>query len=192
MELPLLEEIGRRRKVLDLSQQELAYYAGVSRSLLAKVESGHANPSYGEAKKIFETLDMLEDTIVHRLPRITLDKVHNIDIEWAEFDEPLYLKQKSMLDNKYSQLPVRRNGQSVGSLTEKGINKVLIANKGTIQKDLLVKDAMEEGFPLVPVSASVEEVIPLLQAYQGILTIKDGKVAGIVTNADILKLFLKK
>jgi predicted transcriptional regulator len=47
---------------------------------------------------------------------------------------------------------------------------------------------MEEGFPLIPASTTLGAVAPLLQACQGILTVKDGKVAGIVTNADLLKL----
>jgi predicted transcriptional regulator len=127
--------------------------------------------------------------VQHGLARITLDKVQNIEIIWAEFDEPLYLEQKRMLDNKYSQLPVRRNDQIVGSLTERGINRVLMANTGTDQKDLLVRDAIEEGFPLVPASATVSSVASLLQAYQAILTSSGGKVIGIVTNADLLKLF---
>jgi predicted transcriptional regulator len=187
--LPLLNEIGKRRKVLGLTQHQLAKEAGVSRSLIAKVEAGNANPSYGEAKKIFETLERLEAGVQHGLARITLDKVQNIEIIWAEFDEPLYLEQKRMLDNKYSQLPVRRNDQIVGSLTERGINRVLMANTGTDQKDLLVRDAIEEGFPLVPASATVSSVASLLQAYQAILTSSGGKVIGIVTNADLLKLF---
>ena len=177
---------------MDLTQQEFAKEASVNRSLLAKVESGHANPSYGEAKKMFETLERLEAGIQQGLAGITLDKVHNPELVWAEFDEPLYQAEEKMTRKFYSQLPVRRNTLIIGSLTERGINRVLMANKGTDPKDMLVKDAMEEGLPFVPVSATVGQIVPLLQTYQGILTIKDAKVAGIVTNTDILKLFQKK
>jgi predicted transcriptional regulator len=189
---PLLSEIRRKRKILDLTQQELAKTAGVSRSLIAKVETENANPSYAEAKKIFETLDKLEAGAQQRMAGITLDKVQNTDIVWAEADEPLQLGEQKMIDNKYSQLPVKRNGQMVGSLTERGINQVLMANKDIAPKNLLVGDVMEEGFPRVPVSATVGDVIPLLQAYQGILTIKNGEIAGIVTNAGILEHFQTK
>jgi predicted transcriptional regulator len=191
MMLPLLSEIGRRRKVLDLTQQGLAKEAGVSRSLIAKVETGNANPSYGEAKKIFETLDRLEVGVQQGLAGMTLDKVHTTEIEYAEADEPLYEAEQRMIDKYYSQLPVMRNGQIVGSLTERGINRALMANKGIDPKDMLVEDAMEEGFPLVPASATVGSVASILQASQGILTVKAGKVVGIITNSDLLKLCLR-
>jgi predicted transcriptional regulator len=119
---------------------------------------------------------------------ITLDKVHNPEIMYAEADEPLYIVEQRMTDKAYSQLPVKRKGQIVGSLTERGMNRTLIASKGIAPKALLVEDAMEEGFPLIPASTTLGAVAPLLQACQGILTVKDGKVAGIVTNADLLKL----
>jgi predicted transcriptional regulator len=172
-----------------LTQQGLANEAGVNRSLLAKVERGHANPSYGEAKKIFETLERLEAGVPLRLVGITLDRVHNTEIMYAEADEPLYLVEKRMSDKAYSQLPVRKNGRIVGSLTERGMNRALMASKGIDPKALLVEDAMEDGFPVVPASVVVGAVATLLQACQAVLTNRGGEVVGIVTNADLLKLF---
>jgi len=186
---PPLGEVGKRRKALGLTQQGLAKAAGVNRSLLAKEERGHANPSYGEAKKIFETLEKLETGVPLRLAGITLDRVHNTEIMYAEAGEPLCLVEKRMSEKAYSQLPVRKNGRIVGSLTERGMNKALMASKGIEAKALLVEDAMEDCFPVVPASATVGAVAPLLQICQGVLTIKDGKITGIVTNADLLKLF---
>ena len=58
--LPELAEIALRRKNLGLTQKELAGEAKVSRSLIAKVESGIANPSFGQARKIFDLLERLE------------------------------------------------------------------------------------------------------------------------------------
>jgi predicted transcriptional regulator len=187
--LPLLSEIGKRRKVLGLTQQGFAKEAGVNRSLLAKVESGHANPSYGEAKKMFETLERLESRMPQWLASMELASLHNTNIMYAEADEPLYLIEKKMAKMAYSQLPVRRNGQIIGSLTERGMNRALLGNKGGSPKTLLVEDAMEEVFPLVPVSTKASAIAPLLQTCQGVLTIDEGKVVGILTNADLIKLF---
>jgi len=55
--IPSLSEIRKRRKALGLTQSGLARRAGVSQSLIAKVESGRLDPAYGKARKIFETLD---------------------------------------------------------------------------------------------------------------------------------------
>jgi predicted transcriptional regulator len=43
--------------------------------------------------------------------------------------------------------------------------------QGIESEALLAEDAMEEAFPLVPASATVGAVAPLLQACQGILTV---------------------
>jgi predicted transcriptional regulator len=38
--LPRLDEISKRRRVLGLSQKHLAHLAGVSQSMIAKIEAG--------------------------------------------------------------------------------------------------------------------------------------------------------
>ena len=55
-----LSQIKRVRKSFGLTQAELARHAGVSQSLIAKVESGRIDPTYTKTKKIFETLNSLE------------------------------------------------------------------------------------------------------------------------------------
>ena len=54
--LPKLEEIGRRRRLLALSQKQLANLSGVSQSMIAKIESGRISPSYLKTKAIFDIL----------------------------------------------------------------------------------------------------------------------------------------
>ena len=58
--LPKLEEISKRRRVLGLSQKQLARLAGVSQSLIAKVEAGKTEPSYLRTKSILDTLEKLQ------------------------------------------------------------------------------------------------------------------------------------
>lgn len=55
--LPSLDEIAKRRKLLGLTQKQLAKIAGVSQSFIAKIESGKIDPSYSKAKAIFDTLE---------------------------------------------------------------------------------------------------------------------------------------
>ena len=50
---PKLNEISKKRKILGLTQSELAKLAGVSQSLIAKLESGKIEPSYTKVKTIF-------------------------------------------------------------------------------------------------------------------------------------------
>jgi predicted transcriptional regulator len=58
--LPPLEEIAQKRRLLGLKQAELAKLAGVSQSLIAKLESGKIDSSYTKVKTIFEALEKLE------------------------------------------------------------------------------------------------------------------------------------
>ena len=57
---PPLEEIAQKRRMLGLKQAELARLAGVSQSLIAKLESGKIDSSYTKVKTIFEVLERLE------------------------------------------------------------------------------------------------------------------------------------
>ena len=52
-----IEKIQEIRKKLNLTQTELSKLAGVSQSLIAKLESGHIDPAYSKVKAIFEALD---------------------------------------------------------------------------------------------------------------------------------------
>ena len=54
-----LEDIKTVRAQLGITQAELAYRAKVSQSLIAKIESGLLDPTYNNAKKIFDALDDL-------------------------------------------------------------------------------------------------------------------------------------
>ena len=55
-----LEEIRKIRKKLGMTQTELANRAGVSQSLIAKIESSRIDPTYTKTKKIFAALSELE------------------------------------------------------------------------------------------------------------------------------------
>jgi len=57
---PPLEEIAKKRRMLGLKQAEIAKLAGVSQSLIAKLESGKIDSSYTKVKTIFDTLERLE------------------------------------------------------------------------------------------------------------------------------------
>jgi len=56
MQFPPLSYIKKMRKKFGLTQAKLAKMAGVSQSLIAKIESEKIDPSYKIAKKIFTVL----------------------------------------------------------------------------------------------------------------------------------------
>ncbi len=52
------EEIKERRKVLSISQSDLAEMAGVSLATLKNIERGTGNPSFETVVKLLEVLGM--------------------------------------------------------------------------------------------------------------------------------------
>jgi predicted transcriptional regulator len=182
--LPDLEEIKMRRRRLGLTQSRIAKEAGVSRSLIAKIEGRYANPSYEQAKKIFETMDRLELAI----PVREAGQIHSPRVIFAEYDEPIRSAQRKMKDEAFSQLPVRKDDRIIGSITERGINARIFEKEPSEIGNLLVRDFLEEGFPQFSTKTPVSLIIPVLQMHQAVLTMTEGKVAGIITNTDVLKL----
>src|SRR5258708_20682598 len=67
--LPLLDEIPKKRKALGLTQSKLAQLAGVSQSIIAKIESGTVDPSYSIAKRLVEALE--KESIQISRPRVS-------------------------------------------------------------------------------------------------------------------------
>src|SRR3989344_3569169 len=59
--LPELGEIRKKRKSFGFTQTGLSKKAGVSQSLIAKIEAGAIVPSYSNAKKIFDFFESLHE-----------------------------------------------------------------------------------------------------------------------------------
>jgi predicted transcriptional regulator len=180
---PNLEDIAKKRRQLGLKQAELAKLAGVSQSLIAKLESGKIDSSYTKVKTIFDVLERLEAKT-----RIQEEKVVPNEIIGIQKDEPVSKVVRLMKDHGYSQIPVFSGKQSVGSISEKTILRQILSGKdlGQISK-LLTEDIMEEAFPQVSEDAPLELISSLLQTYSAVLVAKKGNVVGIITKADLLR-----
>jgi len=46
----------------------------------------------------------------------------------------------------------------------------------------------DEGAPMVTEAASVDSIIPLFETYQAVLVHEQGRLRGIITRSDLLKL----
>lgn len=113
---PQLSEISKKRKLMDLTQSELAKLSGVSQSLIAKLESGKIEPSYTKVKNIFETLNKLEVKNKIKADRIDYNKVVSVQDDELVSTAVILMKKYG-----YSQLPVLNRKQVVGSISEKTI-----------------------------------------------------------------------
>jgi predicted transcriptional regulator len=182
--LPQLEEIAHRRRLLGLKQKELAKLAGVSQSLIAKVEAGRIDASYTRVKSIFEALERLEVQT-----KINAGKVLHKKVEGIQKNEPISKVVQLMKKCGYSQLPVFNEGQPVGSISEKTILNQILAGRDLAQiASLPAEELMEEPFPQVNEDAPLSLISNLLQIYEAVLVTRKGVPGGIITKADLLRI----
>lgn len=166
----LVEEIKSRRRALGWSQKRLANRAGVSQSLVAKLEKKINVPNYKSVQKIYKTLraeesqagrmakDMVNPEIVSVVPEDTREKA-----------------AKLMRENDFSQLPVKEGDRYVGI--------VLSSDIGLIEDDVEVREIMRRVIPIVPGDSSREAVAELLKTSNAAL-VRDGEsgdILGIIT-----------
>jgi len=181
--LPNLDEIGRRRRLLALSQKELAKLSGVSQPMIAKIESGRISPSYQKTKAIFDTLENLE-----RRNQLKAKDISHGKVEGVQAHDPVAKGVRMMRETGFSQLPVFNGSQVVGSLTEKVIVQRLMTTSSPdeLSKQLIEK-IMDEAFPTVSEETPLSMVSALLQYEPAVLVARRGRVLGIITKADLLK-----
>jgi predicted transcriptional regulator len=177
---PELQQIKSMRKRIGITQQELAKAANVSQSLIAKVEAGYVDPSFSAGKRILSTLINFE-----RKQEPTASELMRHQVITVKQEGKLKEAVKKMQNNGYSQLPVMNGTNVAGLLSERSIlqQMELLAKEGTV-----VGDVMEEAPPVVPPEAPRKVVAELLAHYNLILVKEKGKVKGILTKADLLKI----
>jgi predicted transcriptional regulator len=175
-----LEEIKRRRKKLGLTQKELAELVGVSQPLIARIESGTIDPKLSLVKRIFEVLDELEGK------KIEARSVMNSPVIYATPETPLRDVMELMMIRGISQMPVLKSSKIVGSITESSIIRAILS-KGKANK-LKVRDCMDKPFPTVSPSERLEVLSKLLLENPAVLVVDGGKVVGIITKQDVMKI----
>lgn len=181
--LPGLDEIARRRRLLAMSQKQLANLAGVSQSMIAKIESKNISPSYLKTKAIFDTLESLERRNETKAKDICHGKVVSVQAH-----EPISRAVHLMRETGFSQLPVFSEGQVVGSITEKTILQKLVSSpKPDLVSRREIETVMDNAFPTVNEFTPVSIVSALLQYEPAVLVSRRGRLLGIVTKADLLK-----
>lgn len=182
--LPSLDEIPKRRKALGLTQSRLAELAGVSQSIIAKIESGTVDPSYSIVRRLVDTLEKQSlDTTRPRVSEIMSRPILSVSRMQLVREAVDLMKKRG-----YSQLPVIEGTRSVGSISEKTI--LDRAARGEPIESLLnnrVRDIMDSPLPAVSEDTPLEMVLGLLQGNYGVLVTKGENAIGILTKLDILK-----
>lgn len=175
------------RKSLNISQKELGEKLSIPQSTISRIENGSMDPPYSKFKVIYEFLEretMKKSQAEMIAKDIMTKKIISIRPR-SSIKEAIEL----MYENSISQLPIIENGQNLGSITSKKIQKEITDKPEILNMDIsLLK---ELPFPEVEVDWNAKDISNLLSNYPAILVKKNDIYVGIITDSDFLKLITK-
>jgi len=180
--VPPPQELKDLRRRAGLTQAELAKRAGVSQSLIARIETGTVNPRLSTLMRIYTALrEYLEE-------EVTVDKVMHSPVIVVGIDEKMENIVRLMWQNGISQIPVvEPSGEVVGTIHERDLVDVLLKHR---EKALSLRavNIMSGPLPLVPRSTRLSTVIRLLRSdVPAVLVVEGGTPIGIVTRSDVIR-----
>jgi predicted transcriptional regulator len=197
-QLPELSKIREIRKGLNLSQRELAKRAGVSQSLVAKIESGSIDPSFNKVRQIFEAFE--ESIRTRKLEgktntqQLTVYDLASKGVVSVVPEQTVGEVVDKMMKGRFTQLPVMEGDKVVGSITDDLIRGYTIEETRSGAKtydevmEVSVGEIMEAPFSILTDDTSIELASLHLQREEAVLVSSKGAIVGILTSADFLNL----
>ncbi len=182
MFLPTPEDIKKQRIMLNLTQNEIARRAGVSQPLIARIESGDVDPRLSTLKKIFKAFDEAKKE------RVPVTNIMHTPVVHTCSADSLDVAVKIMEEYGFSQVPVIDNGVPVGSVSSDTILKFMTDRDIKQIHHIPVRDIMGEPFPTVSPTSDTMTISHILEQNPAVLVLEKGKVIGVVTKHDAMKL----
>ena len=172
-----LQNLKKMRMALGLTQHQFAKQAGVSQSLIAKIEAGRVDPTYSKVKQIEEALHLLSAK-----KELSLEEIMTTKIITVRPSEKAADAIKIMNSKDISQIPVIDGDNVIGLVSESSA-----LEHAERLKYCTTAEIMDEVPPIVPLTTSISVVSNLLKHYPIVLVKKKGTLAGIITKADLLR-----
>lgn len=165
-----------KRLSIGFSQRTAAGKIGISQAHLSKIETGRVDARLSTVNKL---LKLYEDNSQESVEGIMCNKV----ISASSFDS---VRKASDLMKKHdiSQLPIIDSGIVVGSVSEDDIINNLRIGLG----DREIGVVMVHPFPIVNVHEPIQKIKNLVLESKAVLVSNRGKIVGIITKYDLLKL----
>lgn len=182
MQLPTPEELKQKRTELGLTQSDLAKRAGVSQPLIARIESGDVDPRLSTLKKIIDVFEEVEKE------DIQVGNIMNTNVISAAPEEHIDVAVQIMEKNNISQIPVISKGVPVGSISEEMVVRSLADKKKNTVSHMMIKEMMGDSFPTVSPNSDIKMVSHMLERNPAVLVLEMGRVVGVVTKHDVMKL----
>ncbi|MBD3404824.1 MAG: CBS domain-containing protein [Candidatus Lokiarchaeota archaeon] len=173
------EDLKKLREEANITQLDLAEAVGVTQAYIARMEKGSLDPKLSLVNKI---VDYLTKSRTIRCLEIMTANPKTIDAR-KSVANAIEVMQKY----GYSQLPVVRTGRIVGMITERDIIRNLQHDASKISVEAVVETS---GPPRIDESTPIDSILPLFDLHQAVLLLNQGRLSGIITRSDLLKLGL--
>jgi predicted transcriptional regulator len=167
---------------LGYTQAGLAEAAGVSQSIVAKVEAGAVDPTFKTLKAISSVLNSRIVATGKKAVDVMSSPVMGVNTD-AKLSECVAMMKK----NAFSQMPVFSGDRMVGTITEGHILD-LLATAPNPRKVLSqrVVDHIQPVFAVVGGDTPVEALFSLFSYMTAVMVVSGEKVLGIITKIDML------
>ncbi len=179
--IPSPDEIKKLRLRAKISQRELARRAGVSQSLIARLEKGEVNIRLSTLQKIlrvlYEALADEEKAAQYMNEPVIVVRTDTIVKEIIEIMDKHGISQIPVLDD---------NGRVVGTVYESTLLKLLVRN-GQSFLTRKAAEVMDEPLPQVSPNTPIYIVEQILLQYPAVLVVDSKGVKGIITKIDLLR-----
>ncbi len=182
MQIPTPEELKQKREALHLTQVDVAIKAGISQSMIARIESGTVDPRVSTLGKVVRVLVEAERS------RITASDVMCTPVYSVLTTDPISRAVSIMEERGISQLPVLEQGMPVGCISEGAILKAVEEGRSPKGHTAYIRDFMESGFPTVPPDADLNTIVHILQNNHAVLVVDRGMIQGVITKHDLIPL----
>ncbi|MFX0079135.1 MAG: helix-turn-helix domain-containing protein [Candidatus Hermodarchaeota archaeon] len=187
--VPTPKELQELRKKVGLTQEELAARVGISQSLVARIEKGQVNPSIITLKRILSAIEDQEQVSpsIRKLLQWKGQTTKMQQLIGVSPDDKVRRAVILMRLHGISQLPVIKRSKSIGCISEGTILRKLMVMDSQKVFSLSVNEIMEEPFPSIDISESVELAFSKIASGVEVLLIEDqGRPVGIITKIDII------
>lgn len=176
------DEIRKYRKMLGLTQKQLASKSGVSQSLISRIENNDLDPRLSTIRKIVNALTLTKKS------RTATDVMHS-PVFTVEDNDTIKTAVDLMKKFGISQIPVLHRNKIIGSIREATVLNHITKNIDPESLfSRLVYEIMDDKHVKVQPATLLDRVIYLLsQGDPAVLVVdKDGVLLGIITKIDVI------
>ena len=186
MPIPSPDELKALRLRAGLTQTELARRAGVSQSLIARIEAGKVNPRVSTLMKIYHALQEFVSE------QLTAENIMSTPLVYVTPDTKLMKIAEIMWRRGFSQLPVMddKARKNLGTVFDNDLIRAFL-KEDTRAATLTAEDIMSDPLPIVSHSTRLR-IIARMLSYEtpAVLVEKEMKIVGIITRSDIAKILV--